>query len=135
MKRFKFFQSDNGAPPPATTIPVVTPGNEAVTDHTIDHAAKIATLDGRVTQQESDFYRRLSETEEQLRHAIEEGGNGTRERITELENKIAAMTSAPPPAPEPQGVPFEVPSPEPSPVPPEKMARGIRARRNKRRTK
>lgn len=137
MKRFKFFEANNGAPPPATTIPVVTPNNEAVTDHTIQHAEKLASLEGKVNKQEEDFYRRLSEAEDNLRKAIEEGGKGSTERIAVLEAKLDAMVSATPPAPEPtpQGVPFEVPPPEPSPVPPEKMARGIRARRNDRRKK
>ena len=134
-KQFKFYEGDNGNPAPSTTIPVVTPNNEAVTDHTIQHAEKLAALDSKVSKQEEDFYRRLNEAETQLREAIEQGGRGAQERITELENKIAAM-SAPAPAPAPApGVPFEVPEVDKSPVPPERMSRGIRARRVKRRTK
>ncbi len=132
-KRYKFFEADKGTPP--VTIPVVTPNQEAVTDHTIQHAEKISALEGKVSQQEQDFYRRLSEAETQLRTAIEEGGRGAQERITELENKIAAMTAPPPVETPPPGVPFEVPEVERTPASPERMSRGIRARRVKRRTK
>lgn len=110
----------------------------------IDHTEKITRLEERQTQQEAELYRRLSETESQLRQAIEEGGRGASERIATLEEKLEGLlakieaAAAPAPAPEapaapPGGVDFEVPAIEESPAPPEKVQRGIRARRKQRR--
>lgn len=113
----------------------------------IDHTEKITRLEERQTQQEAELYRRLSETESQLRQAIEEGGRGASLRIATLEEKIEgllarieAAAAAPAPAPAPEtpaapagGIDFEVPPIEESPAPPEKVQRGIRARRKQRR--
>lgn len=120
-------------------------GNEQSTPELVaplvDHTEKITRLEERVTQQESDLFRRLNETESQLRQAIEEGGRGSAERIAALEEKLEGLLSkieAAAPAPVAPsapagGVEFEVPPIEESPAPPEKVQRGIRARRKKRR--
>lgn len=137
MKRYKFFEGENGGGTGGTTIPVVAPANEAVTGATIDHSAKIAELNGKLSQTEQDFYRRLSEQEENIRRSIEESKTGYQERINSLEEKIASM-SAPAPVPvetPPPGVPFETPEIVESPAKPEKMRKGIRARRQERHKK
>lgn len=122
---------------PAVVAPVIDTGNELVAP-VIDHTEKLAQLEAKTNQQESDFYRRISETEDQLRQAIEAGGQGMSERITALESKLEALLAKAEEVPEeelPNAVDFEVPPIEDSPAPPEKMPRGIRARRKARRNK
>lgn len=122
---------------PQVIAPVIDTGNELIAP-VVDHTEKLTRLEERQQQQESDFYRRISETEEQLRQAIEAGGQGMSERISALESKLEALlTKAEEEAPEevPDAVEFGEPEVEQSPAPPEKMPRGIRARRKARRGK
>ena len=115
-------------PPAPVPVPVPVPAPQPANEPelvapVIDHAEKIATLEQKQNQQAQDFYRRISETEDQLRRAIEEGGRGSTERIAALEDKIAGLLAkvtetaqetppAAPAAPAAPQVAVETPAPE-----------------------
>lgn len=123
------------------TPQIVTPVVETeskLTEPLIDHASKIAHIEERQSQHEVELVRQLTDLEGRLQTATASQATAIEERIARIEARLEEMAAAATkPAEEelPGAVDFEVPPIEDSPAPPEKMPRGIRARRKARRNK
>lgn len=120
---------------PQVITPVVETESK-LTEPLIDHASKIAHIEERQSQHEVELVRQLGDLESRLQTATASQASAIEERIARIEARLEEIaTAAAEPVEEelPNAVDFEVPPIEDSPAPPEKMPRGIRARRKARR--
>ncbi len=123
------------------TPQVITPVVETeskLTEPLIDHAGKIAHIEERQAQHEVELVRQLGDLEGRLQTATASQASAIEERIARIEARLEEMAAKPAETVEeelPGAVDFEVPPIEESPAKPEKMARGIRARRKAKREK
>lgn len=124
---------------PQVITPVVETESK-LTEPLIDHASKIAHIEERQSQHEVELVRQLGDLESRLQTATASQASAIEERIARIETRLEEMAAAATTPVEeveelPDAVEFGEPEVEQSPAPPEKMARGIRARRKARREK
>lgn len=124
-------------------------GNELETPEVVqpvvNHAEKIGHIEERMSTYETRLIDEMARLQGSLAQQIEEGGRGASERISAIEERLAVLAEklekAAEPEPEPQGeqvpagdgtVHVDAVETEDSPAPPEKIKRGVRARRKTR---
>lgn len=121
------------------TPQVITPVVETeskLTEPLIDHASKIAHIEERQSQHELELVRQLGDLEGRLQTATTSQAAAIEDRIARIESRLEEIASAATKPVEeelPGGVEFEVPEIEDSPEPPQKVRKGIQARRKNRR--
>jgi hypothetical protein len=121
-------------PDPVTPVvnPIINAGEE-LTQPVIDHTEKITRIEERQAQHEVELLRQLTELEGRLQTATASQAQAIEERMARIEAKLEETAAAPIEA-IPEAVDFDVPPIEESPAPPEKVKRGVRARRKAKRS-
>ena len=131
------FEGEGGQPVPVIQ-PVIDTGEKELVDPVLNLTEKTTRIEERQAQQEERLVRQIGEVEERLQNATGEHARHLEERLSQLEARLEEALSHPAKEvehPVAGAVELAEPVVESSPAPPEKVRRGLRARRRARRRK